>query len=89
MGIPALDPTLREVMALGTLAWTPGKSEYTEAEAAAVLGITPEELRELLRTHIVKDELDLEDVRGFTYRPSDLLMLTLVCSEDPGVAPCG
>jgi hypothetical protein len=56
----------------------PGKCEYTEAETALALGITIEELRALVRTHVTANEEDLNNVAVMSFRPSDILMLGLL-----------
>lgn len=56
----------------------PGKCEYTEAETALALGITIEELRALVRTHVTANEEDLNNVAVMSFRPSDILMLRLL-----------
>jgi len=56
----------------------PGKCEYTEAETALALGITIEELRALVRTHVTSNEEDLNNVAVMSFRPSDILMLGLL-----------
>ena len=59
----------------------PGKGEYTEAEAAAALGITLEELRSLVRSHVTPSEEDLNNVAVMAFRPSDILMLRLLAGH--------
>jgi hypothetical protein len=59
----------------------PGKCEYTEAETATALGITLEELRVLVRSHVTPNEEDLNNVAVMTFRPSDILMLGLLSGQ--------
>lgn len=54
------------------------KAQYTETEAAQQLGIPVEELRVLIRRHIVVDEADTSNVPMTTFQPSDLLVLRLM-----------
>ncbi len=63
------------------IALAPGKCEYTEAETASALGITLEELRSLVRSHVTPDEEDLNNVAVMTFRPSDILMLRLLAGH--------
>ena len=53
----------------------PNKSQYTESEAAAVLGVTIEELRTLIKSHISDREEDLNNVATAIFEPADILML--------------
>ena len=53
----------------------PGKTEYTEAEAARALDVSPHELRSLLLRHFVENEEALGNVALMRFRPSDLLLL--------------
>jgi hypothetical protein len=54
----------------------PFRVEYSETEAAEMLGITVENLRALVRSHIVKDEDPSVTVESF--HQSDLLLLRLL-----------
>lgn len=60
---------------------TASKAQYTETEAAAQLGISPEELRELIRLHIVQDDADAGNVPMMTFQASDLLVLRLLARK--------
>ncbi len=57
------------------------KAHLTESEAAAQLGISTEELRELIRLHIVQDESDANNVPMTTFQASDLLVLRLLARQ--------
>jgi len=59
-----------------------GKTEYTEDEAAATLGVSIVELRSMVRTHIVKEESGL-DAPIPTFRPTDLLLLKMLSELHP------
>jgi hypothetical protein len=54
----------------------PYRVEYSETEAAEMLGITVEHLRTLVKSHIVKDEDPTITVESF--QQSDLLLLRLL-----------
>lgn len=58
----------------------PTKSHYSESEAASSLGVSVEELRTLIRSHIVKAEEDMANVPTTTFQPSDLLVLRMILS---------
>jgi hypothetical protein len=52
----------------------PGKTEYTQTEAANALGLSPDQFRLLLRRHLVKDD-ELGNVEAMRFRPTDILLL--------------
>ena len=62
------------------------KPEYTEAEAASALGISVDELRALVRRHVIKDESD-RDIPIPNLRPSDLLVLKMLFKQEALFAP--
>lgn len=51
---------------------------YSEAEAAGMLGITVEELRLLLRTHILHGDDGTVNLHAVTFRPADMLALRVL-----------
>ncbi len=51
------------------------KVQYSEQEAAAMLGIGIEDLRSLVRQHIAHDETAIIDIPS--YQASDLVMLRI------------
>ena len=55
-----------------------GKSQYSETEAAEELGISIEQLRSMIRSHVVERDEDLTNVPVTTFQPSDLLVLRLL-----------
>jgi hypothetical protein len=55
-----------------------GKSQYSETEAAEELGISVEQLRRMIRSHVVDRDEDLNNVPVTTFQPSDLLILRLL-----------
>ena len=56
----------------------PGKTEYTEQEAARALGLTENQFRTLLVRHVVAEEAALNNVGLMRFRPSDLLLLSVL-----------
>jgi hypothetical protein len=65
----------------GTLAIKPAKTQYSENEAAAELGVSLEELHTLIRSHIIETDEDLDNVPMASFHPSDLLVLKLLLSS--------
>ncbi|MBI4876825.1 MAG: hypothetical protein HY822_19485 [Acidobacteria bacterium] len=57
------------------IAARPGKSQYSESEAAEALGVTVDEFRRLIRNHIVRGEDDLGHLSQTQFQPADLLLL--------------
>jgi hypothetical protein len=55
-----------------------GKSQYSEVEAAEELGVSLEQLRSMIRSHVVERDEDLTNVPVTTFQPSDLLVLRLL-----------
>lgn len=62
----------------------PMKSHYSEQEAASALDLTVEELRTLIKSHIVEREDDMVNVATANFHPSDLLVLRMILK---GVKP--
>jgi hypothetical protein len=58
-----------------------GKSQYSETEAAEELGISVEQLRVMIRSHVVDRDEDLTNVPVTTFQPSDLLVLRLLAGK--------
>jgi len=56
----------------------PGKSEYTEAEAAQALGISADQFRSLLMHHVVQEQEALGNISLMRFRPSDLLLVSML-----------
>ena len=65
----------------GTVAIRTNKPQYSEQEAARELGVSVEELRTLIRSHIVQTDEDLNNVPMASFQPSDLLVLKLLLSS--------
>ncbi len=57
------------------------KSNYSELEAAAELGLSVEELRALIRHHIVKNDAELTSTAVETFNASDLLLLRILANS--------
>jgi len=55
-----------------------GKSHYTEIEAAHCLGLSLEDLRALVRTHIAQTEEEMQNLAITNLQASDLLLLRLI-----------
>ena len=68
----------------GTPVSKAGKAQYSEQEAAQELGLTVEQLRKLIRSHIVDSEEDLNNVSVASFHPSDLLVLKILSSVKSG-----
>ena len=65
----------------GTLVIKLSKTQYSEQEAAEELGVSLEELRTLIRSHIIETDEDLNNVPMASFHPSDLLVLRLILSS--------
>ncbi len=60
-----------------------GKSQYSETEAAEELGVSIEQLRTMIRSHVVDRDEDLSNIPATTFQPSDLLILRLRAGKVP------
>ncbi len=56
----------------------PGKTHYTEHEAAAELGVDVHEFRSLVKQHILDGEAQVTALSRISIYPSDLLVLRLL-----------
>lgn len=61
----------------------PQKAQYSEAEAAEVLGVSVEELHRLIRSHIINSEEDIHSLSQANFQPSDLLLLRILAGQCP------
>ena len=61
----------------------PNKSSYTANEAAVEIGVSIEEFRTLIRSHIVDREEDLGNIPIATFQPSDLALLRILAKQLP------
>jgi hypothetical protein len=64
-----------------------GKSQYSEAEAAEELGVSIDQLRTMIRSHVVERDEDLTNVPVTTFQPSDLLVLRLLSGMKSNPTP--
>ena len=62
----------------------PGKSHFTEAEAAEELGVSVDSLRSLIRTHLVNSEEEMTNLPAAVFQRSDLLLLKFIAKQMPG-----
>jgi hypothetical protein len=59
----------------------PNKTQFSELEAAAELGVSVDDLRSLIRKHVVVQEEDLAQVTRTTFQPSDLVLLRILAGQ--------
>lgn len=62
----------------------PPKGFYSEMEVAATIGVSVDELRNLVRCHILDCEEDAEKIAKAWYQASDVVLLRMIAS---GSAP--
>ncbi len=62
----------------------PGKSEYTEEEAARALGLSAAQFRALVMHHVLEETEALNNLGLMRFRPSDLLMLSMLTVNRAG-----
>jgi hypothetical protein len=67
----------------------PGKAQYSEHEAAKELGVSVEQLRTLIRSHIAESDEDLNHIAVASFHPSDLLVLKLLAGTHSTPTPQG
>jgi hypothetical protein len=60
------------------LATRASKSYFSESEAAETLGVSIEQFRSLVRTHIAHGEDEHQMIPSTTFQPSDLVVLRLL-----------
>jgi len=60
-----------------------GKSQYSETEVAEELGVSVDQLRTMIRSHVIDRDEDLTNVPATTFQPSDLLVLRLLAGMSP------
>jgi hypothetical protein len=56
-------------------------------EAARELGVTVDQLRSLIRSHIAQSDEDLNHIAVASFHPSDLLVLKILAGQKGLVAP--
>lgn len=71
----------------GSLVVKPNKTQYSEHEAAQELGVSVEQLRTLIRSHIVETDEDLNNVSVASFHPSDLLVLKILSTLTQNPTP--
>jgi hypothetical protein len=60
----------------------PAKSQYSEIEAAAVIGVSVEELRNIIQQHITgREETAGDETKATSFRPSDLALLKILARQ--------
>jgi hypothetical protein len=74
-------------MNAGTLSTKFNQTQYSEAEAARELGVTVEQLRSLIRSHIAQSDEDLNHIAVASFHPSDLLVLKILAGQKGCAAP--
>jgi hypothetical protein len=63
----------------------PPKGHFSESEAAQQLGLSLEDLRKLVRHHVVQNEEDMDNLRITGFQPSDLVLLKLLIATRASV----
>lgn len=63
------------------------RGSYSFAQAAEVLGVSADELRAMIRSHIVETEEELANLPVANLQPSDLLVLRLLCQARQAALP--
>ncbi|HPT25733.1 MAG TPA: hypothetical protein PLZ95_04875 [Bryobacteraceae bacterium] len=64
----------------------PPKGFYSEMEVAATIGVSVEQLRSLVRSHIVQAEEDADKIPKAWYQPSDIVLLRMLVSGMAGAS---
>ncbi len=67
----------------------PAKTQYSEHEAAEELGVSVDQLRTLIRSHIAETDEDLTHIAAASFHPSDLLVLKLLAASHSTPTPQG
>ena len=73
-------------MNAGTLPSKSNQTQYSEVEAARELGVTVDQLRTLIRSHIAQTDEDLNHI-AVSFHPSDLLVLKILAGQNSHLAP--
>ena len=73
----------------GTPVGKSSKTQYSEVEAAQELGLSVEQLRGLIRSHIAQSDEDLNHIAVASFQPSDLLVLKLLSGQNVNPIPQG
>jgi hypothetical protein len=64
-----------------TLSTRSNQTQYSEVEAAQELGVTVEQLRTLIRSHIAQTDEDLNHIAMASFHASDLLVLKILSGQ--------
>ena len=62
--------------------WSPSNRHYSEAEAAAELGLDIEQLRALARRHLLQSDEETACLSQTLFERSDLLLLRLLVQQE-------
>lgn len=73
-------------MNAGTLSTKSNQTQYSEMEAAQELGVTVDQLRTLIRSHIAQTDEDLNHIAVASFHPSDLLVLKILAGQNGHLA---
>jgi hypothetical protein len=74
-------------MNASTLSTKSNQTQYSEVEAAQELGVTVDQLRTLIRSHIAQTDEDLNHIAVASFHPSDLLVLKILAGQKSHLAP--
>jgi hypothetical protein len=74
-------------MNAGTLSTKFNQTQYSEVEAARELGVTVDQLRSLIRSHIAQTDEDLNHIAVASFHPSDLLILKILAGQKGTITP--
>jgi hypothetical protein len=66
----------------GALSTKSNQTQYSEVEAAQELGVTVEQLRRLIRSHIAQTDEDLNHIAVASFHASDLLVLKILAGQN-------
>ena len=69
-------------MNAGTLLTKASQTQFSELEAAQELGVTVEQLRRLIRSHIAQTDEDLNHIAVASFHASDLLVLKILAGQN-------
>jgi hypothetical protein len=59
----------------------PPKGFYSEIEVAESIGVSVEQLRSIVKRHIVQAEEDVDKIPRAWYQPSDVVMLRVLAAN--------
>ncbi|MBA3975769.1 MAG: hypothetical protein C0504_16310 [Candidatus Solibacter sp.] len=61
----------------------PPKGFFSEIEVAESIGVSVEQLRSIVRRHIVQTEEDVDKIPRAWYQPSDVVMIRMLVAGCP------